>query len=100
MNEFQALCERFMAAVAAEPKCLYFGMSFNGEEAFCREAYDGADGVLEHVANVAPLLAEAMQLAQITRIEVHGAEEELSKLREPLSAFNPTYFRLLYGIRR
>ena len=47
-----------------------------------------------------PLLAEAMQLAQITRIEVHGAEEELSKLREPLSAFNPTYFRLLYGIRR
>src|SRR5689334_16659779 len=78
MNEFQALCERFMAAVAREPKCLHFGFSFNGDEAFCREAYDGAEGVLEHVANVGPLLTDAMQLARIARVEVHGIEEELA----------------------
>jgi len=100
MGRFKDLCERFVAAVGAEPKCLYYGFTFNGEEAFCREAYDNADGVLEHLANVGPLLKEAMEIAQVTRFEVHGPDEELSKLRQPLSALNPTYFTVLCGVRR
>ena len=100
MGRFKDLCERFVAAVSAETKCLYYGFSINGEEAFCREAYDNADGVLEHLANVGPLLKEAMEIAQVTRFEVHGPDEELSRLKEPPSALNPTYFTLLCGVRR
>ena len=100
LDDFKRLCQQFVSLVRTEPKCVYYGFSFNGDEVCIREAYDGAEGLLEHVAKVAPLLPEALKIAQITRLEVHGAEEELAKLRTPLSDFNPTYFTLLYGIRR
>lgn len=99
-DEFKRLSERFLAAASTEPGCLYYGFSFNEADAFCREAYDSAEGVLEHLSNVGPLLAEALTIAQITRLEIHGPEEELAKLRTPLSAFNPIYFTLLSGRRR
>lgn len=100
MDQFKDLCQRLIAAVGAEAKCLYYGFSFNGDEVFCREAYDSADGVLQHLANIGPLLKDSMEIAEITRLEVHGPEEELSKLKQPLSAFSPHYFTLLYGVRR
>jgi quinol monooxygenase YgiN len=100
LNEFRRLCEQFLSVVRSEPKCLYYGFSFNGHEVFCREAYDGAEGLLEHVANVAPLLTDTLKIAQLTRLEVHGPEEELAKLRTPLSDFNPTYFTVLYVLRQ
>jgi hypothetical protein len=40
-----------------------------------------------------------MEMAEITRLEVHGPEEELSKLKQTLSALSPAYFTLLYGVR-
>lgn len=83
-----------------EPKCLYYGFSFNGDQVHCREAYEDADGALAHLANVGALLGEALKIAELTRLEIHGVEEELAKLREPLAAFNPAYFTLQYGIRR
>ena len=100
LDEFKELCEQFVAVAATEPKCLYYGFSFNGNEVHCREAYEGADGALAHLANVGALLQVALTIAAITRLEIHGVEEELAKLREPLAAFNPTYFTLQYGIRR
>jgi hypothetical protein len=100
LDQFKELCQQFLSAVKTEPRCLYYGFSFNGDEVFCREAYDGAEGVLEHLANVGPLLQNAMAIAQITRLEIHGPDEELEKLRTPAAAFQPIYFSLLYGIRR
>ena len=97
---FRELCEQFVAATAKESKCLYYGFTFNGDEAFCREGYEDAEGLLAHLANVEPLLTEIMKIAAVTRLELHGIEEELAKLRGPLAAFNPTYFTLEYGIRR
>ena len=38
--------------------------------------------------------------SEITRLEVHGPESELDKLREPLAALNPQFFTLEYGFRR
>ena len=99
MDQFKSLCERFVAAVDAEPKCLYYGFTFNGDEAFCREAYDSAEGALEHLANVGPILAEALQIAQITRLEIHGPEAELAKLKPQIKDLSPAYFTLLYGVR-
>jgi hypothetical protein len=100
LDEVKDLCEQCISVAAQEPKCLYYGFSFNGDNVHCREAYDGAEGLLTHLANIGTLLNEVLKIAQITRLEVHGPSEELAKLVEPLSSLAPTYFTLEYGIRR
>ncbi len=100
LGAFRDFCEQFVSMTSKEPKCLYYGFSFNGDEVYCREGYEGAEGLLAHIENVGALLGEALKIADLTRLEVHGIEEELAKLREPLAEFNPTYFSLEYGIRR
>jgi len=100
LDEFRELCEQFVAATAPEPKCLYYGFSFHGDEVHCREGYEGAEGLLSHLANVKSILDAALQIAEISRFEVHGIAEELAKLQESLAGLNPTYYTLEYGIRR
>ena len=100
LADFKALCERFMAQTETEEKCLYYGFSFNGDQAHCREGYKDGAGVLAHLENVGPMLEEALAIADLTRLEIHGPETELAQLREPLAAFNPEYFVLEYGFRR
>lgn len=97
---FKNLCAQCVAQTSQESKCLYYGFSFNGEEAHCREGYVDADGVLAHLENIEQLLGEALQMAELTRLEIHGPEEELAKLREPLAKLKPQFFTLEYGFRR
>ncbi len=96
---FHALCERLVEKTSDESGCLYYGFSLDGDEAHCREAYADADGLLAHLENVGPLIAEALEIAELTCLEVHGPEEELQKLRQPLSELNPQFFTLEYGFR-
>lgn len=100
LEAFKELCERFMATTANEPKCLYYGFSFNGDQVHCREGYADAEGLLAHLTNVGALLGEALQIAEVARLEVHGVEEELAKVKGPLADLNVAYFTLEYGIRR
>ena len=100
LDEFKALCERFVAQTESEPDCLYYGFCFDGHTAHCREGYVNAAGLLAHLENVGALLEEAFKIAGITRLEVHGPEAELDKLREPLAALGPQFFTLEYGFRR
>ncbi len=100
VEDFKALCERFVAKTNQEPKALYYGFSLDGNEVHCREGYSDAEGLLSHLDNVASLLEEALKIADLTRLEVHGAEEELSKLRESLASLKPQFFTLEYGFRR
>src|SRR5215469_4293340 len=95
---FRQLCEQFVATARSEPKCLYYGWSFNGGEVYCREGYEDAEGLLAHLENVQTMLGEALKLGELKRIEVHGIEGELSKLRQPLKDLNPAFFVLEYGI--
>lgn len=97
---FKKLCEQFVAKTRNEPRCLYYGFSFNGDQVHCREGYEDADGLLAHLENVGSLLEEALKIAEITRLEVHGPEAELSKLRGPLAHLQPAFFSLEYGFRR
>ncbi len=97
---FHTLCERFVEKTSAESGCLYYGFAFDGDEVHCREGYADADALLAHVENVGALIAEALEISELARLEVHGPEEELQKLREPLAELNPRYFTLEYGIRR
>lgn len=100
LPEFKRLCEQFVAKANTEPKCLYYGFSFHGDEAHCREGYADAEGALAHLENVGQLLDEALQMVELTRLEVHGPEKELARLRGPLAKLNPQFFILEYGFRR
>jgi len=97
---FKNLCEQFVTRTSKEEKCLYYGFSFNGNEAYCREGYQDAEGLLMHLDNVDDLLQQALDMAEIIRLEIHGPEEELKKLYGPLAQFNPQFFILEYGFRR
>ena len=100
LDAFKKLCEQLVEKTSTEPKCLYYGFSFAGDQAHCREGYADAEGALAHLENVGMLLQEAMKISEITRLEIHGPEEELAKLREPLAELQPQFFTLEYGFRR
>lgn len=100
LEAFKNLCEKFVEKTRHEPKCLYYGFSFNGGHIHCREGYQDAEGVLLHLENVDTLLEEALKMADLTILEIHGPEVELMKLREPLAHLNPQFFTLEYGFRR
>lgn len=97
LAEFKALGARMIEATKNEPKCLHYAFSFDGDAAHCREGYEDAAGVLAHLENVGPLLGEALKVASITRLEVHGPAAEIDKLREPLKGLNPQFFVLESG---
>lgn len=100
MVAFRWLCERFVERSRKELSCLYYGFSFNGDVVHCREGYVDADALLRHLDNVGDLLQEAMKLAELRPLEIHGPEAELAKLLGPLAHLNPRYFVLEYGFRR
>ena len=97
---FKGLCERFVAQSSEEPQCLYYGFSFDGDQAHCREGYAHADAALAHLENVGALLQEALKISDLTRLEIHGPAEELGKLRGPLADLKPQFFTLEFGFRR
>ena len=100
LTAFKQLCEEFVSTTSNEPKCLYYGFSFDEDQVHCREGYSDAEGLLAHLDNVGALLEQALKIANITRLEVHGPESELAKLRQPLEQLSPQYFVLEYGFRR
>ena len=102
IEAFKQLCDQFVEQTNRESKCLYYGFSFDGDQVHCREGYEDAEGLLTHLENVSSLFEEALKIAELTRLEIHGPEEELSKLREPLSNLQPKpqFFTLKCGFRR
>ena len=97
---FKNLCQQFVSKSKNEPKCLYYGFFFDDDVAHCREGYADAEGLLKHLENVGPLLEEALKISDLTRLEIHGPEEELAKLRNPLADLKPQFFVLECGFRR
>eukprot|EP00667_Euglena_gracilis_P022061 EG_transcript_24375 len=101
LEEFKALARRAVELSLPEKGAgsLHFAFAFNGNVAFCRESYTDAQALLRHLAAMGPVLHEATAIATLIRCEVHGPEEELEKLKEPLTAFNPQYFVVEFGFR-
>ena len=56
--------------------------------------------MLTHLENVGALLQQALKIAEITQLEVHGPAAALAKLREPMAGLNPKWFELANGYRR
>ncbi len=100
MEAAKAILRRMVANTMPEDKCLYYDFTINGDEVFCREAYSGADGLLEHLTRVNPILSEFLKIADVARLEVHGPAEELEKLKDTLADLNPAYFAHDCGVVR
>lgn len=94
LEDFKTGFPVFVDLTKSEPKNLFYEFSVNGDEVFCREAYTDAAGLLAHLENVGALLAQAMTKADLIRVEVHGPEKELEKLRGPLAHLKPEWFVL------
>ena len=92
LEAFKARLRAFREKTATEEKNLFYDFTINGDEIFCREGYDGAEALLTHLENVGALLAEALKIADLIRLEVHGPAAELEKLRAPLAHLKPAWF--------
>lgn len=92
LEAFKAGLAAFVEKSADEEKSLFYDFTINGDEVFCREGYDDAEALLLHLESVGPLLAEALEIADLVRLEVHGPAAELEKLRQPLAHLNPEWF--------
>ena len=95
LEAIKAAMPAFMEMTKTEEKNLFYEFSVNGDEIFCREGYVDAGGLLTHLDNVGPMLAEALKIADLTRLEVHGPAAELEKLKAPLAHLNPVWFELI-----
>ncbi len=99
LEEFKALLPQFVGRTAKEEKCLYYDFSIReGEVVHCREAYEGAEGVLAHLENVGDLLGKALEISELLRLEFHGAAAELAKLKEPMKEMGPEWFEFECGV--
>ena len=100
MTEAKALLDQLISRTSAEKENLYYDFTIHEEVVFCREAYSGAAGLLHHLDNVGPVLGELLKLADLIRLEVHAAPEELSKLKGPLERLSPQWFEFYAGVNR
>jgi len=94
LSAFQALLPRLIEKTSAEAGCLFYDFTRKGDIIHCREAYLGAEGAMAHLQNVGPIIAEALTLSDIQRLEVHGSAAELEKMREPLKDMPIEWFVL------
>ena len=46
---FKKGCEAFVEKTRSEPNCLFYGFSFDADEAHCREGYKDAESLLFHL---------------------------------------------------
>ena len=100
LGEFKALGEQMVEITKTESAVVFYGFSFSGQRAHCREGYVSAAGVLAHLENVGPLLGEALKIASLDLLEVHAPAEDVAALQEPLKDLNPTFFTMESGFRR
>jgi hypothetical protein len=100
MEAFRGWCAKLEELCAKEEKCLYFGFSFDGDKAYCREGYAGAEGVFEHLENVGAYLDDVFSNVEVERIEFHGPAEELAKLKETIESLGANAYAMEYGFRK
>lgn len=100
MDEFKALGEQMIERTRNETGVRFYGFSFAGQRAHCREGYDDAAGLLAHLENVDGLLKQALGISSLDLLEVHGPADEVAKLQKPLAPLNPTFFTMETGFRR
>ena len=100
LADFIAGMPAFVERTRSEELVLFYDFTVCDGIVFCREAYLGAEGALHHLNNVGDLLEAALQIADLVRLEVHGATAELDKMREPLKDLPVQWFALETGLEK
>lgn len=100
LAEFIAKMPAFIERTRSEERVLFYDFTVCGDIVFCREAYAGGEGALHHLDNVGDLLGEALAIAELVRLEVHGAAAELDKMREALKDLPVQWFVLEAGLEK
>jgi len=90
----------FVERTRSEEAVLFYDFTVCDGIVFCREAYVGGEGALAHLRNVGDLLEKALGLAELVRLEVHGAATELDKMREALKDLPVSWFVLETGLEK
>ncbi len=75
---------------------MFYEFTINDDEVFCREGYVNAEALLEHLENVAAMVAAALTTAELIRLEAHGPAAEPEKLKGPLAHLDLAWF-VLHG---
>ncbi|KEI72797.1 putative quinol monooxygenase [Endozoicomonas elysicola] len=97
MDSFSQLMTDFVERTQNEEGVIFYGFTCHGNEVLCREAYINAHALLHHLDNVADLLDEASKIAELTRLEIHGSEADITHLREPLAKWQPDFYTFKLG---
>lgn len=100
LDEFKALGDQMVERTRSEESVVFYGFSYSGQRAHCREGYTNAEGVLAHLDNVGDLLGQALEIANLDILEVHAPASEVEKLKEPMAGLAPTFFTMETGFRR
>ncbi len=100
LAEAKGFLAEMVSRTSTEPANLYYDFTINGDVVFCREAYVGAEGLLHHLDNVGPVLAEFLKIAEVLRVEIHGSAEAITKLKGPMAGLKPEYFEFFTGVKR
>ena len=100
LDVFKELCERFVETTRASPDvCITVSVLAPISPTVGRVTKTPTP--YWHTFRTSGALLEEMpQSAEIVKLQIHGPEEELAKLREPLSELNPEFFTLEYGFRK
>ena len=100
MTDAKELLRQMVTRTSREPANLYYHFTISDDVVFCREAYSEAEGLLKHLENVGPVLAEFLKLAEVLRVEVHASPANLEKLKGPLASLKPQWFVFECGVER
>ena len=69
MDEFLDLCEKFAEVTSTESGCLWYDFTKSGDIIHCREAYNGAEGLLAHAENVNSIIGDALSISDLIRLD-------------------------------
>lgn len=78
-----------------DPACTYFGFHKSGNKLHSQEAFTDGDAMKAHMNAVRPLMEQLKAgPAKLERLEMHGPEPELSKVKDAAAALQiePEYF--------
>jgi hypothetical protein len=103
LTKWKEAGEEFTAMTANEPENVYYGFTVleqgprAGDRGVCKEGYRSAEAFLKHLQNVDSPLKKALEVASISKIEVHGPAAQIAQLKAPLQDFPVEYWSAADG---
>ena len=97
MTDFKTVMEKFCSAAKnGTTDCLFYGFAEAGDRVWCREAYTGAQGVLDHLAEVKQPHEEGLKILGEAglRVDIIGPASELEILRPALTPMGAVFWEL------